>query len=59
MPWLSFVARVVQDHQTLDDGAAKIPDGSVADLPTENTEPAYEVGKLLLRTRRAKFGDPV
>ena len=59
VPWLGFVARVVQDHQTLNDGAAKITDGSVADLPAEDTEPADEVGKLLLRLRRAEFRDPV
>jgi hypothetical protein len=59
VPWLGFIAWIVQDHQALDDGTAEIANGSVANLPAENAEPTDEVRKLLLRSRRAKFGNPV
>ena len=59
MPWPGFIARIVHDHQALDNGAAEIRDGSVTDWPAEDAKPANKVGERLLSSRRAKFGDPV
>lgn len=51
VPWLSNVVRIVECDDALDLGGNEVAAAADVDLPSEDAEPAGDVGEKLLRAR--------